>query len=122
MQNHRTAVVIGAGISGLLCAYRLKTLGVDVLLIEKSDRVGGVIQSENIDGFLIERGPNSSQGTEELLSLVEELGITHELAEGNPTAPAYVYFNRRLHPVPSGPAAFIKSGLLSLGGKMRILK
>jgi len=84
MQNHRAAVVIGAGISGLVCAYRLKTLGVDVALIEKSDRVGGVIQSERIDGFLIERGPNSSQGTEELLALVEELGITGELAEGNP--------------------------------------
>ena len=72
----KDVVVIGAGISGLVCAYRLKTLGVDVLLIEKSDRVGGVIQSERIDGFLIERGPNSSQGTEELLALVEELGIT----------------------------------------------
>ena len=75
MQNHREAVVIGAGISGLVCAHRLKTLGVDVLLIEKSDRVGGVIHSERIDGFLIERGPNSSQGTEELMALIEELAI-----------------------------------------------
>ena len=122
MQNHRAAVVIGAGISGLVCAYRLKTLGIDVALIEKSDRVGGVIQSERIDGFLIERGPNSSQGTEELLALVEELGITGELAEGNPKAPAYVYFKGRLHPVPSGAGAFIKSDLLSLGGKLRIFK
>ncbi|HXI89260.1 MAG TPA: protoporphyrinogen oxidase [Blastocatellia bacterium] len=122
MQNHRAAVVIGAGISGLVCAYRLKSLGIDVALIEKSDRVGGVIQSERIDGFLIERGPNSSQGTEELLALVEELGITGELAEGNPKAPAYVYFKGRLHPVPSGPSAFIKSDLLSLGGKLRIFK
>ena len=105
MQNHRAAVVIGAGISGLVCAYRLKTLGIDVALIEKSDRVGGVIQSERIDGFLIERGPNSSQGTEELLALVEELGITGELAEGNPKAPAYVYFKGRLHPIPSPRSA-----------------
>ena len=114
--------MIGAGISGLVCAYRLKSLGVDALLIEKSDRVGGVIQSESIDGFLIERGPNSSQGTEELAALVDELGITGELIEGDPKAPAYVYFNGRLHPVPSGPGAFIKSGLLSLGGKLRIFK
>jgi oxygen-dependent protoporphyrinogen oxidase len=122
MQNDRGVVVIGAGISGLVCAYRLKTLGIDVALIEKSDRVGGVIQSERIDGYLIERGPNSSQGTEEFLVLVEELGITGELAEGDPKAPAYVYFNDRLHPVPSGAGAFIKSGLLSLGGKLRIFK
>ena len=122
MQNHRAAIVIGAGISGLVCAYRLKSLGIDVLLIERSNRVGGVIQSENIDGFLIERGPNSSQGTEELVALVEELGITGELVEGDPKAPAYVYFNGRLHPVPSRAGAFIKSGLLSFGGKLRIFK
>lgn len=122
MQNRRAVVVIGAGISGLVCAYRLKTLGVDMALIEKSDRVGGVIQSERVDGFLIERGPNSSQGAEELLTLVEELGITGELIEGDPKAAAYVVFDGRLHPVPSGPGAFIKSGLLSLRGKLRIFK
>jgi oxygen-dependent protoporphyrinogen oxidase len=121
-KSHRHAIVIGAGISGLVCAYRLKALGMDVTLIEKSDRVGGVIQSERIDGYLIERGPNSSQGSEELMALVEELGITDELVEGDPKAPAYVYFNGALHPVPSGVGAFIKSGLLSLSGKLRILK
>lgn len=122
MRNHRAAVVIGAGISGLVCAYRLKMLGVDVLLIEKSDRAGGVIQSERVDDFVIERGPNSSQGTEELMALVEELAIIGEIAEGDPKAPAYVFFNGKLHPVPSGPGAFLKSSLLSLGGKLAIFK
>jgi oxygen-dependent protoporphyrinogen oxidase len=122
MTNNSAVVVIGAGISGLVCAFRLKMLGVDLTLIEKSDRVGGVIQSEQIDGYLIERGPNSSQGTEELLALVEELGITSELAEGDPKAPAYVYFRDRLHQVPSGAGAFIRSDLLSLGGKLRVFK
>jgi oxygen-dependent protoporphyrinogen oxidase len=117
----RDVVVIGAGISGLVCAYRLKSLGADVLLIEQSDRVGGVIQSNEIDGYLVERGPNSTQGTEELLALVDELGISNELLEGDPKAPAYVYFGGRLHAVPSGPGAFIKSRLLSPGGKLRIL-
>src|SRR5438132_3764226 len=120
--NHRDVVVIGAGISGLVCAYRLKKLGLDVALVEKSGRVGGVIQSERIDGYLIERGPNSSQGTDELVALVDELGITDELVEGDPKAPAYVYFGGRLHSVPSGPGAFIGSKLLSVPGKLRILK
>jgi oxygen-dependent protoporphyrinogen oxidase len=122
MQNHRAVVVIGAGISGLVCAYRLKMLGGDVALIEKSDRAGGVIQSERLDGYLIERGPNSSQGSEELIALVEELGIIDELAEGDPKAPAYVYFNKQLHAVPAGLGAFITSGLLSASGKLRIFK
>ncbi|HKY05106.1 MAG TPA: protoporphyrinogen oxidase [Blastocatellia bacterium] len=116
----REAVVIGAGLSGLVCAHRLKSLGVDVMLLESSDRVGGVIQSERVDGFLIERGPNSSQGSEELLALVDELQITGELIEGDPKAPAYIYFNRKLHAVPAGPGPFIKSSLLSASGKLRI--
>jgi oxygen-dependent protoporphyrinogen oxidase len=121
-QHHRDVVVIGAGISGLVCAYRLKALGVDVALLEKSSRAGGVIQTERVAGFLIEHGPNSSQGTEELVGLVEELGVTDELAEGDPKAPAYIYFKGRLHAVPSGLAAFIRTKLLSFAGKMRILK
>ena len=121
MENHhKQVVVIGAGIAGLVCAYRLKSLGVDVLLIESSNRIGGVMRSEMIDGYLIERGPNSSQGTEELMALVEELGLLDELVEGDPKAPAYVYFKGQLHAVPSGAGAFIKSKLLSTGGKLRI--
>src|ERR1041384_1439975 len=115
MENHhKQVVVIGAGIAGLVCAYRLKSLGGDVLLIESSNRIGGVMLSEMIDGYLIERGPNSSQGTEELMALVEELGLLDELVEGDPKAPAYVYFNGHLHAVPSGAGAFIKSKLLSM--------
>jgi oxygen-dependent protoporphyrinogen oxidase len=123
MENsHRQVIVIGAGIAGLVCAYRLKSLGVDVLLIESSERVGGVMQSEVVDGYLIERGPNSSQGSEELMALIEEIGLMGELLEGDPKAPAYVYFNRQLHAVPAGAGAFLKSKLLSAAGKLRILR
>ena len=117
----REVVVIGAGIAGLACAHRLKQLGVDVVLLESSDRVGGVMRTDRVGEFMIERGPNSSQGTEEVLMLVEELGISDDLVEGDPKAPAYVYFNKQLHAVPSGPGAFIKSNLLSARGKLRIL-
>jgi oxygen-dependent protoporphyrinogen oxidase len=123
MQNKRKdVVVIGAGISGLVCAYRLKMLGVDVVLLEQSGQVGGVMQSVRIDEFLIERGPNSAQGIPELLALVDELGITSELVEGNPKAPAYVYFNGKLRAVPMSPPSLLTSDLLSLSGKLRLLR
>jgi protoporphyrinogen/coproporphyrinogen III oxidase len=118
--DHKQVLVIGAGIAGLACAYRLKSLGADVLLLESSGHVGGVMQSEAIDGYLIERGPNSSQGTEELMALVEELGLMDELLEGDAKAPAYVYCKGVLHAVPAGAGAFIKSRLLSFTGKLRI--
>ena len=123
MQNeHREVVVLGAGISGLTCAFTLQRHGVEVLVIEKSDRAGGVIQSERVDGYLIERGPNSTRGTTELLTLIEELGIEGEMLEGNPKAPAYVYFNGRMRAVPMNPVALLKCDLLSAGGKFRLLK
>jgi oxygen-dependent protoporphyrinogen oxidase len=120
-ENHRSVIVIGAGISGLVCAYRLKSLGVDTLLIEQSDRPGGVIRSDLIDGCLIERGPNSTTGTADVLALVEELGIRNELVEGDPRAPAFIYFRGKLHGVPTGPGSLIFTRLLSIGGKLSLL-
>jgi ferrochelatase len=45
------AVVVGAGITGLTCAYRLQKLGVDTLILEGGDRVGGVIRTEKFRGI-----------------------------------------------------------------------
>ncbi len=118
----RDTVIVGAGISGLVAAYRLKSLGVDALLLETSGRAGGVIRSETIDGYLIERGPNSSQGTEELMALADELGIAQEIVEGDPKAPAYIYHNGELHAVPMSAGAFLKSRLFSARGKLRLIR
>jgi len=121
MQNHWQTIVIGAGISGLTAAYRLKTLGVDVLLVEGSGAPGGVIRSQSTGDYLVERGPNSVQATAPFLSLVEELGISDKLVEGDPKAPAFVYFKGSLHPVPRGPAALISTDLLSVSAKLALL-
>jgi len=56
-------VVIGGGITGLTAAYRLRRLvqtqarPLDVLLLEVSDRLGGVIATEQEDDLLMEQGP-----------------------------------------------------------------
>jgi phytoene dehydrogenase-like protein len=49
-------VVVGAGLAGLCCARRLVEAGVEVRLIEATDRVGGRVTSDRIDGFIIDRG------------------------------------------------------------------
>lgn len=116
------AVVIGAGISGLTAAYYLKKAGLRVLLLESTDRAGGVIQSLDAEGFIIERGPNSLRGTHELIDLAEELGLMSALVAADPKAPAYVYFNGTLHPVPMSPPALITTRLLSTSAKLRLLK
>jgi protoporphyrinogen/coproporphyrinogen III oxidase len=116
------AVIIGAGISGLVAAYHLKRLGVDVLVLEKSDRAGGVIETLKIDGYLVERGPNSIRGTREFLNLIDALGLRSELATGDPKLPAYTYSRGALRAVPLSPPAALGSSLISTRAKLRILK
>ncbi len=116
------SVIIGAGISGLVVAHRLKKAGRGVLLIEGGDRAGGVIQSRDVEGFLIECGPNSLRGAHELLDLVEELNLTDELITADPRAPAYVYADGRLHAVPMSPPALVKTKLISNSAKLRLLR
>jgi oxygen-dependent protoporphyrinogen oxidase len=116
------SIIIGAGISGLVVAHRLKKVGRVVLLIEGGDRAGGVIQSRDVEGFLIECGPNSLRGAHEVLDLVEELNLTDELITADPRAPAYVYADGHLHSVPMSPPALIKTKLISNSAKLRLLR
>lgn len=52
----RDVVVVGAGLAGLCCARRLAEAGVDVLVLEASDGVGGRVRTDTVDGFLLDRG------------------------------------------------------------------
>lgn len=49
-------IVVGAGISGLGAALKLKDAGLNVLVLEKESRPGGRISTDRIDGFVIDRG------------------------------------------------------------------
>jgi glycine/D-amino acid oxidase-like deaminating enzyme len=49
-------VVVGAGLAGLACADRLSARGVDVVVLEADDSVGGRVRTDRIDGFSIDRG------------------------------------------------------------------
>lgn len=121
MPDANRVIVVGAGISGLTCAYKLMRAGLNVTVLESSERPGGVIWSIEQDGFLFERGPQSFQGTAALLDLIRELGISDELLEADFAAPRYVLRAGRLQKIPISPQAMIGSSLLGPGSRWKIV-
>ena len=118
----KEVVVIGAGISGLATAYRLQKAGLDVLVLEKTASVGGSIQTERCDGFLIDCGPNSTLDTSpEIRGFVDELGLANRRVDANSRANRrYILRNGRLCPLPMSPPAFLSAKLFSWPAKIRL--
>lgn len=122
MTRHVQALVVGGGISGLVCAYALQKAGVDVLLVEASARAGGVIHSLKGDGYLLELGPQSFSGTAQLRSLCGELEIADQLLEAPPRAPRYVLVDGKLHAVPMSAPSFLTSSLIKGSTKWTLVR
>lgn len=120
MPEPKQVIVIGAGISGLACAYRLQKLGARVTILESSTHPGGVISSERDAGFLFEYGPQSFQATPAVLNLIRELGIESELQIANPRAPRYVLKHGRLEQVPMSPQTMLASTFLGAASRWKI--
>jgi oxygen-dependent protoporphyrinogen oxidase len=114
-------IVIGAGLSGLTRAYALSRRGEDVVLLESSDRPGGVVRTVRRDGFLLEMGPNTVRPTRELWSLVHELGLAGEALVADAKLPRFIDWGGRLHALPMGPGDLWKTKILSGSGKRRLL-
>jgi phytoene dehydrogenase-like protein len=49
-------IVVGGGLAGLSCARGLCERGIEVVLVEASDAVGGRVRTDRVDGFLLDRG------------------------------------------------------------------
>lgn len=118
--SHRT-IVIGAGLNGLSCAFHLKRAGREVLVLEASDRPGGVVGTLAFDGFRFETGPNTILGSsEELRNLAAELGILERLVATPPSARRrYLWHAGKLRALPS-PLTALTSLLLSPSAKLRV--
>jgi oxygen-dependent protoporphyrinogen oxidase len=108
-------LVIGAGISGSTLAHNLHRNGVDMLLTEARDYVGGnVISKSNDAGFLWEEGPNSFATQPSIVRIAYELGIADQLVFADESLPPWVNHNGKLHPLPKGKGGKGPKGQLEL--------
>jgi oxygen-dependent protoporphyrinogen oxidase len=119
--RHVPALVVGGGISGLVCAYALRKGGIDAHLVEASLRPGGVIQTVTRDGFLLELGPQSFSGVPALRDLCSALEIENQLVQA-PRAPRFVLIDGVLQHAPLSPLSFFASSFVGLGTKWAILR
>lgn len=121
-------LIVGAGIGGLTLGYRLHRAGVPVLLVEAAERSGGALATEEIDGFRVEWGAHTMLADQGCLQLVSELGLDEATARpGVRAANRFVAARAadgRIVPVaaPRSLAAAVRSPLLSLSGKVRLLR
>lgn len=107
-------VILGAGISGLSLAFFLqKKFGdsIKMTILEKNNRVGGWIRTEQKGGFLFELGPHSCKPNGlATLQLLEELQLKDKIILANPSATKrYLFFNQKLHLVPQNPLTILFS-------------
>ena len=121
MSNQVQALVVGAGISGLATAYALQQAGVSTLILESTPRPGGVIQSAEREGFLLEWGPQSFAGSASLTKLCRDLNILDQRLLADPKAPRYILIDGKLQNVPMGPG-ILASPLLGGGTRGAILR
>jgi oxygen-dependent protoporphyrinogen oxidase len=112
---------VGAGISGLACAYHLQQAGIPVNAVEAATRPGGVIATKEKDGFHFDLGPQSFLTTEPLLKLIDALGLKDHLQHADPRAPRYILLRGQLVTAPMSPPSLFSTPLFSRGTKWRLL-
>lgn len=61
----KKVVILGAGITGLACAWKLAESGLDVEIIEKEPRLGGLASSVNVNGYTFDYGPHAFHTTDD---------------------------------------------------------
>ncbi|MBN2161694.1 MAG: protoporphyrinogen oxidase [Pontiellaceae bacterium] len=123
-KTDKKVAIIGAGITGLTAAFELQQRGIDCVVYEASDRVGGCIRTVKEDGFLVECGPNSLLDTHpDLGKLIDRLGLEgNKLPASGSAQNRFIVRDGRPIALPTSPPAFFTSKAFSGKAKRGLLK
>lgn len=123
MRKSTDVIIIGAGLTGLALGVKLKKKNIKFRILEKNKYPGGVISTEQENGFVYECGPNTGvYSSPELVSLFDDLDGLCELETADRKAnKRYIWKKGKWHAVPSGLFSAVGTPLFSLHDKFRIL-
>ena len=109
-------LIVGGGISGLSTAYYLAKRGAPGVILESRPRLGGVIQTEHVEGCTLEAGPDSFLSAKPAaLELIRELGLAADVIGSNDhLRVTYVRRRGRLVPLPDGLMMMVPTKILPL--------
>jgi protoporphyrinogen/coproporphyrinogen III oxidase len=121
MKQSFDLAIVGAGFAGLAAAHFAVKAGKDVVLFEAADRVGGKALTVREHGFVVEQGPLGWLNREPcMLEMLEDLG--HEpLVADQAQARRFLVHQNGLAPLPTGLGAFLRTPILTLGGRLRFM-
>lgn len=116
-------LVVGAGLSGLSCAWALSRAGCRVQVLEAAPQPGGVIASFVRDGCLVERGPNTAlDAPGRMEALIDALGLQSQRLWASAAAQKrYIVRGGQPVAVPDSLGSFVRTPLFSAAAKRRLL-
>ncbi|KAI3768858.1 hypothetical protein L2E82_19694 [Cichorium intybus] len=118
----KRVAVVGAGVSGLAAAYKLKVHGLNVTVFEADGRAGGKLRSISQDGLIWDEGANTMTESEaDVSSLLDDLGLRDKQQFPISQHKRYIVRNGKPVLIPSNPIALIQSSFLSTQSKFQIL-
>lgn len=112
--------VVGGGITGLTVGWELGRLGAEYVVLEASSLPGGVIRTRQIQGRIVDWGPQRARLTRGVTRLVDGVGLTDQVVQAPEGLDLFVYRGGRLRRVPFSARAFVTSDIVSLGAKLRL--
>ncbi|KAJ4961711.1 hypothetical protein NE237_021621 [Protea cynaroides] len=118
----KSVAVVGAGVSGLAAAFRLKSHGLDVKVFEAQERAGGKLRSVSQNGLIWDEGANTMTESEmEVKRLLDDLGLRVKQQFPISQNKRYIVRNGRPELIPADPISLIKTNFLSPQSKLQII-
>jgi oxygen-dependent protoporphyrinogen oxidase len=116
-----SVLIVGGGISGLSLAYLLsKDPALEITVLEAREKPGGKILTDRSDGYLTEWGVNGFLDNKPKTLELSAMLSLEPLRSSDAARKRLIFSDSALHQLPESPPAFLKSGLMSLAGKLRI--